>query len=61
MCSKNNILFITGYFPVQQGGAEYQALFLAERLKLYKNINFIFRTTAYQKKHLNKTASLFGQ
>ncbi len=37
------ILFITGYFPFHQGGAEYQALMLADRLKSTSNISFIFR------------------
>ena len=40
---KKKILFITGYFPFRQGGAEYQALLLAERLKQKMKISFAFR------------------
>ncbi len=40
---KKKILFITGYFPFFQGGAEYQALLLAERLKQKMDISFVFR------------------
>jgi len=43
MEGKKKILFITGYFPFRQGGAEYQALLLAERLKQQFDISFIFR------------------
>jgi glycosyltransferase involved in cell wall biosynthesis len=40
---KQRIAFITGYFPFLQGGAEYQALLLAERLKPQMDIAFVFR------------------
>lgn len=40
---KNKILFITGYFPLRHGGAEYQAYFLAERLKTIADVYFCFR------------------
>lgn len=40
---KKKTLFITGYFPFRQGGAEYQALLLAEELKRDMQVSFIFR------------------
>lgn len=38
-----NILFITGYYPFIQGGAEYQAFLLASHLKKFMNVSFVFR------------------
>ena len=46
---KKQALFITGYFPFRQGGAEYQALLLAEKLKQSMQVNFVFRN------HWNKS------
>lgn len=40
---QNRILFITGYFPFRQGGAEYQAFFLANKLKKSADIIFLYR------------------
>lgn len=40
---KKRILFITGYYPFQQGGAEYQAFLLSEELKRTYNVSFTFR------------------
>ena len=37
------ILFITGFFPFRQGGAEYQAFLLANFLKQNYHIYFVFR------------------
>jgi len=37
------VLFITGYSPFNQGGAEYQALLLANRLKREMDVSFVFR------------------
>lgn len=37
------ILFITGFFPFYQGGAEYQAFLLAEYLSENHQIFFVFR------------------
>ena len=41
--AKKNVLFITGYSPFRQGGAEYQAFLLAEHLKKQMKISFVFR------------------
>lgn len=46
------VLFITGYFPFQQGGAEYQALFLAQHLQKHADVSFIYRD------HWNKKSVL---
>jgi len=41
--ASKKILFITGFFPFRQGGAEYQAFLLANFLKKNHHIYFIFR------------------
>lgn len=40
---RTKVLFITGYSHFNQGGAEYQALFLANRLKRDMDVSFVFR------------------
>jgi glycosyltransferase involved in cell wall biosynthesis len=38
-----NALFITGYFPLIQGGAEYQAYLLADQIQQQMPVSFVFR------------------
>jgi glycosyltransferase involved in cell wall biosynthesis len=41
--SNKRILFLSGYFPYKQGGAEYQAFLLAEELQSSYDICFAYR------------------
>ena len=53
MRNRKKVLFITGYFPFRPGGAEYQALLLAEQLKQEFDISFVFRNHWNKNERIN--------
>ncbi|WDP90545.1 MAG: glycosyltransferase family 4 protein [Desulfobacter sp.] len=48
--NKERLLFITGYFPFAQGGAELQAYYLAQKCRDFAKVAFIYRNHAIKKK-----------
>jgi len=51
--SRLKVLIVTGYFPLNPGGAEYQAYLLASQLKKVHDVSFLFRY-GNQKRKVNR-------
>ncbi len=59
MDKNDRILFITGYFPFAQGGAELQAYYLAQKCLDFAKVAFVYRDHSGKRIRADKDFMLF--